>query len=211
MDELFVDEFEVECDYALEQLGCTVFPSLILCSKIRMFVAERGVYPRLDELVVYQYEPCDSSCQHQVPVADMVNIQTHYVIEYGTFLMTCDQLYSMYSYVNQHGRYPRYGENSDEDEEETEVETETFTEWMHNDIDRMWDHRQSGISIDSLVSLSLEQTLPDQCIFCQDELQKDQLVVRLPCTHVFHDTQECQGIKQWLIKINACPLCRTGI
>lgn len=202
----------VEYDYAVEQFGCRAPPSLILCTKIRMFVSSRDMYPRLDELIVYQYEPCEDSCEHRVPIEEMINIQTHSVLEYGTLLLTCDQLHDIYSYSMRHGRYPLLGESVEDmhqiDEEE---ESDYDTELMHNHVDRIWDQRQSGVSVDTLPSFDLEATLPDQCIFCQDALQVHQHVLRLPCAHVFHYTRECQGIKQWFDKINACPLCRNGI
>ncbi|CAN8292731.1 unnamed protein product [Cochlearia groenlandica] len=55
------------------------------------------------------------------------------------------------------------------------------------------------------VNHSLSHTLADiKCSICQDEYEREAQVGKLDCGHSFH--VEC--VKQWLIRKNACPVCK---
>ena len=47
----------------------------------------------------------------------------------------------------------------------------------------------------------------DKCIICMDEFKRRERVKLLPCGHIFHNN--C--IKEWLLKENTCPFCKTEI
>jgi len=73
---------------------------------------------------------------------------------------------------------------------------------------------QSIITIDT----SLIETYHPYCGICQEPLQINEKVVKLPCQnaekenpHFFHtdlNTNICHGIKPWLKNNNSCPVCR---
>ena len=50
----------------------------------------------------------------------------------------------------------------------------------------------------------LDQSLPDVCAVCLEARVKQQLVLRLPCGHVFHTG--CA--RRWLMHSAGCPTCR---
>ncbi|KAF3774577.1 E3 ubiquitin-protein ligase RING1-like [Nymphaea thermarum] len=62
--------------------------------------------------------------------------------------------------------------------------------------------------VDSLPSVLLTQEDLDSsrnlCAVCKDDISKDELVKRLPCSHFYHD--DC--ILPWLNLRNTCPVCR---
>ncbi|XP_017256441.2 probable E3 ubiquitin-protein ligase ZFP1 [Daucus carota subsp. sativus] len=51
---------------------------------------------------------------------------------------------------------------------------------------------------------SPSQERPDICVICQDEYAAEELVGGLRCGHEYH----VQCIRQWLRRINKCPICR---
>lgn len=195
-----MDEFIHEMRYAKDTWGC--YPSLFLCATIRLFVQDRGHYPALDELVMHQYQPCTRECQHNVAMDEMVQIQMHSVLEYGTLITTCTQLndFSMYRAIQ--GRYPRV--EDDDVNEVIQTGMQHLLDWV-----RLYGYEEEAEEYE-MVSFPLPRSLPDQCVFCQDALCAQQDVVTLPCCHVFHHMDECHGIRTWLAKRNMCPVCRAA-
>lgn len=47
----------------------------------------------------------------------------------------------------------------------------------------------------------------EKCVICLSEFQDDSKVMRLPCTHIFHD--EC--VARWLRVNKTCPSCKSSI
>jgi hypothetical protein len=43
-----------------------------------------------------------------------------------------------------------------------------------------------------------------ECIVCRDEYLEDDVVIKLPCRHLYH--HDC--LKAWLERNNTCPMCR---
>ena len=48
------------------------------------------------------------------------------------------------------------------------------------------------------------ETLPEPCVICLEEVEKEQVARRLPCLHVFHEA--C--IDEWLSAQRTCPTCK---
>lgn len=66
------------------------------------------------------------------------------------------------------------------------------------------------------LSRSTIMAVPDQqilCTLCLNAFQVNDSIVSLPCNHQFHDlaTSNCDGLCKWIIKHNACPLCRQTV
>ncbi|ORX46496.1 hypothetical protein DM01DRAFT_1410554 [Hesseltinella vesiculosa] len=64
--------------------------------------------------------------------------------------------------------------------------------------------------IDKLPSRQLkEEEFKEQldCAVCKDEFNQSEMVIELPCQHVFHD--DC--IKPWLKMNGTCPVCRHAV
>ena len=54
----------------------------------------------------------------------------------------------------------------------------------------------------------------DRCTICQERFKDADLVVSLPCTHVFHgrcSREDDNGICKWLVDKDSCPNCRRGV
>ena len=55
------------------------------------------------------------------------------------------------------------------------------------------------------------------CCLCMEDFQRGETVYKLPCNntpHYFHidkdsNSCECNGIKEWFLANNTCPICRT--
>ncbi|CAD8085156.1 unnamed protein product [Paramecium sonneborni] len=46
-----------------------------------------------------------------------------------------------------------------------------------------------------------------KCSICFNEFQKDELIMQLPCQHIFHE--HC--CKSWLVNSRKCPNCRSDV
>jgi len=67
----------------------------------------------------------------------------------------------------------------------------------------------SKSALNSLPQVELDSNLQEQmvrCSVCFDEMENDRekILVKLPCTHIFH--KEC--VSTWLSQHNTCPNCR---
>ena len=211
-----MEEFLEEYEYANNTFQCKTAPSILLCTKIRLYSNDIGKNPTIYDVICHDYTPCEDSCHYKIPVDETIQIQVHSIIEYGTLIMSCKRVYVLYNFYLLKGRYPTIQDNIDEigfdeiglDELILIQSYAQSTQMMHEYTDQLWDTRQSGVSSEHMKSSPLESTLTDQCVFCQESFQTQQHVLRLPCSHMFHDTEECNGVRLWLTKINACPLCK---
>ena len=52
-----------------------------------------------------------------------------------------------------------------------------------------------------------KQSLDTHCTICLDDLDSDESIYKLKCSHVFH--RSC--LKEWAAKKNECPVCRTKL
>jgi hypothetical protein len=46
-----------------------------------------------------------------------------------------------------------------------------------------------------------------KCLICFDDFEVNQKIIRLPCLHIFHETE----ITQWFESNKTCPICRVNI
>lgn len=60
------------------------------------------------------------------------------------------------------------------------------------------------ITKDTLNEIALCKTGESCCSVCKDDYEIDQSIIKLPCSHHFHD--EC--LLPWLKERNSCPTCR---
>jgi hypothetical protein len=58
-------------------------------------------------------------------------------------------------------------------------------------------------NLSTLLSI-LCQPLPRECIICQENYQPGEIILKLPCCHLYHET--C--LFRWLSTAHTCPLCR---
>lgn len=54
-----------------------------------------------------------------------------------------------------------------------------------------------------------EEELCAMCIMPLDKNDAD--LIWLPCFHCFHNTGECNLIREWLRKHQCCPICMTRV
>ncbi|GMY33285.1 E3 ubiquitin-protein ligase MPSR1-like [Fagus crenata] len=59
-------------------------------------------------------------------------------------------------------------------------------------------------SIQALHKFTLQQHSVEECIICMEEFLVGSVLIRMPCSHVFHG--DC--IVKWLETSHLCPLCR---
>ena len=200
--------FRPEIEHALSMYGCKVSPSMLICGIIRDFYNTYHEWPALEELVMYQYEPCLPECDHIVPMDDALPILMYGIQEYGQ-LLSCQVIYYIHVFQFTEGRYPRMDEITIALSEHTGG---MMTETMNQHVDEFWAKANSGIKVDTLPVHTLTQPHTESCAICQDEMTPPQVVMTLPCLHTFHATSEsCSGIQTWLSKINACPLCKQPV
>jgi len=203
---LFPDEMQL----ALSLYGCKRPPSMMLCGLIRHFYNTYQTWPGLEELVIYQYTPCNEECEFSIPFADAVTIIMHGIQEYGT-IFSCRIIYLFHMYQCTEGRYPR----DDELTQETSLEqSEHLTQTMHEQVDEFWTKQRSGIDMSTFPTTIITEDDHNkyECAICQESCTVGQQVLTLPCHHVFHTTSEsCGGINVWLERCTSCPLCKKEV
>lgn len=59
--------------------------------------------------------------------------------------------------------------------------------------------------IERLANRELEEDLEDQCSVCFCGMEKGEVIIILPCDHIFH--KGC--LAEWLSKEKVCPLCKS--
>jgi hypothetical protein len=200
--------FREEIDHAMSMYGCKVTPSATICGIIRDFFNTYQSWPGLEELVMYQYEPCVSDCDNAVPLDDALPILMYGIQEYGQ-LFSCRVTHFFHVFQFTEGRYPRYDEISIALSEHRDA---FMNDIMQQNVDEFWAHAKSGVDITQLEVRILEEKHPESCAICQEDMNSSQKVVTLPCHHTFHSSSdECSGIQSWLEKVNACPLCKHAL
>ena len=84
---------------------------------------------------------------------------------------------------------------------------------MANDPNRYGNPPASKKAIESLEKITVDKEFLDKvqkpacehsCSVCKDEFEINQILLNLPCKHIFHN--EC--IDPWLKERNSCPTCR---
>lgn len=199
--------FREETEHAISFFQCKRFPSLLLCGLIRSFKEIYNQLPNLEEIVIYQYEPCTDTCEYVVPIEDAIPILIHGIIEYGTIL-TCRVIYLFYTFSFTENRYPRI----DELEGTNDIISQQVTDTMYQNVDEFWNTVSSGINIDNLEKKVLDEKHTEPCAICQEDMDSGQEVMTLPCQHMFHTKSDtCSGIEEWISKIDTCPLCKKKI
>jgi hypothetical protein len=64
-----------------------------------------------------------------------------------------------------------------------------------------------GLSLEVIEKLpckELYENLEDQCTVCFCGMEKGEIILELPCSHIFH--KGC--LNEWLAKEKICPLCK---
>jgi len=51
----------------------------------------------------------------------------------------------------------------------------------------------------------------ERCYICYFNFELGEWVTELPCQHIYHFTDKCKGINEWLKNHKQCPYCRTPI
>jgi Ring finger domain len=201
MDIIVTNLLFLEEVHHLRYLGVQVPPSILLCNIVRNFRMTYGTFPDMESLVMSHYNPCSDTCENQVPMSEAIPILIHGILTYGVF-MPCSIIYQFFVFQFTEGRYPRF----DELHQSNGVD---LTAMMHNNVDEYWSKQVSGITIDRFPKTTMEKDHEDPCAICQEPIVSGDMIVTLPCHHVFHcDEDKCHGIQEWVRKVNACPLCK---
>ena len=186
---------------------------MIVCAMIRSFHDTYGKMPELEELIVYQYQPCHESCDYIIPMEDAIPILMYGMKEYGT-LLTCFTVNVMQIFHFIKGRYPDESELLEElaNESMDHSSHQEMTEMMNEQVDDFWKQAKSEVDVSSLSVYTLEEKQDAPCSICQEDMNPGHEVITLLCDHTFHaSSSDCEGIEPWAGKINACPLCKTPI
>ena len=84
---------------------------------------------------------------------------------------------------------------------------------MANDPNRYGNPPASKTVVKSLEKIQINSINADEiiknkeqnnCSVCKDDFELDNIVIRIPCSHVYHE--DC--ILPWLKERNSCPTCR---
>ena len=72
-------------------------------------------------------------------------------------------------------------------------------------------NKEEGLSeeqFNSLETINCSENNQEEkeCSICQESFQNEEKLIKLPCKHIYH--QGC--IKQWLVKKDSCPTCRSS-
>eukprot|EP01130_Rhizamoeba_saxonica_P017159 TRINITY_DN819_c0_g1_i2.p2 TRINITY_DN819_c0_g1~~TRINITY_DN819_c0_g1_i2.p2 ORF type:complete len:217 (-),score=66.03 TRINITY_DN819_c0_g1_i2:108-758(-) len=66
---------------------------------------------------------------------------------------------------------------------------------------------EAAISSCEKIKIDEEVDEDEICAICRDEYELDEEVIKLHCSHFFHE--DC--VRPWLEKHNTCPICRTHL
>lgn len=94
-------------------------------------------------------------------------------------------------------------------DEQTEIEQQMVDQALNESMDT---HHQSLFRRDSKICLEIEPSEwnqdPEKCFICLEMMERGEMVVRIPCSHVFHGACIQDFITH---QHRQCPLCRTAI
>lgn len=202
-------------NYMTEVFQCKVEPSLSACRQFCEFQIQFSRKPMLREFIQFIYRPCSPGCEYVTPVDPSIKIMEHLFVEYG-IIANCQLVYFCYTYQQFEQRYPT------NEELVLYIDTEyspllaqddsALTQWMNQDVEEYWNRKRSTIDITKLPrEIASEEKSP--CCICQESILDGQVLIRLPCSHVFHSELDsnCSGIEPWLQKSDACPLCKKSV
>jgi hypothetical protein len=189
----------------LIQLGVDT-PHIQLCQLVRDYVSLYQILPDLGSLVLFQYTPCEETCEYIIPMEDTFTILIHGIRTYG-LLFPCNIIYQFHIHKFLEGTYPlldtilqEHSHNPFQDQ---------LQESMNQQVDEFWNNQSSGLKEDHFPSTVVTKQLEENCSICQDSMKEGEHVIILPCNHTFHSKKEgCNGIEEWYTKMDTCPLCK---
>jgi len=87
-----------------------------------------------------------------------------------------------------------------------DLDSRIIEEFLRNDPNRHGPPPAPADSINKLkeTKFSEQTSCSKECTICQEDYQKDETVLHLPCEHNFH--KPC--VTEWLSRHNSCPVCR---
>jgi Ring finger domain len=187
----------------LQQQGC-VHPSMYLCQLVRDYVSIYNVYPELENLILYQYTPCEETCEYIVPMEDAIQVLLHGVKTYG-IIFPCNIIYHFHIHHFIEGCYPSLDEILTNDYSVHEQ----MTQVMNQNVNEFWNSQSSGLPKDHFTPTLVTHAYEEYCAICQESMKEGEYVITLPCKHTFHSQKEgCNGIEEWYTKMDTCPLCK---
>lgn len=201
---LYKDEYQ-----HLIQQGCA-HPNMYLCQLVRDYVSIYDEYPSLESLILYQYVPCEETCEYIIPMEDVIQIMIYGIKTYS-ILFPCNVIYNFHIYKFIEGRYPSLLDIVDHELHNSFQEqiNQVMNQVMNQNVDEFWNTQSSGLHKDHFKSTLVTQTLDENCAICQDSMKEGEYVITLPCKHTFHSQKEgCNGIEEWYTKMDTCPLCK---
>lgn len=199
-------------NYMRQVYLCKQSPSLSSCSLFCEFQIQFGRKPMLKEFIQYVFRPCNENCDYIIPIDEAIKITEHLFIEYG-IIAHCRLVYFCYNYLQFEQRYPTDNEIHDElvvqYEQNSVTNDSAVTQLMNQDIEEYWNRKTSNIDC-SLLKKEVAQEEKNPCCICQELIEDGQVLIRLPCNHIFHSesNENCMGIEPWLKKVASCPLCK---
>jgi len=52
---------------------------------------------------------------------------------------------------------------------------------------------------------------PDLCPICLEQFHDEEIIIRLPCGHMLHETKNCTDGVRWYRTKKTCPICRAEV
>jgi Ring finger domain len=202
-------------NYMTEVFQCKVEPSLSACRQFCEFQIQFSRKPMLREFIQFVYRPCGANCEYVTPVDQSIPIMEHLFVEYG-IISNCQLVYFCYTYLQFEQRYPTNEELTHYIDTAINPffiqDDSAITQWMNQDVEEYWNRKRSTVDVSKLPrEIASEEKSP--CCICQEAIENGQVLIRLPCSHVFHSEldSECSGIEPWLQKSDSCPLCKKSV
>ena len=209
--------------------GCKRNPSLETLSQLRLYTMTQNRYPSIEEFLLFAAKECDPECEYFIPLLDLIHIIRYTLVEYG-FISGCRVAHYLHSFQVFEQRYPTFDEIYQylQSEREDSTLSRISNELMQRDTEEYWEKKHSSLTeqdIYKFVCTNEEKEI--MCCVCQEPIADLDLVVKLPCNHVFHrgssyklasedrtsppQDSDCQGVEEWLKKSGTCPICRVEI
>jgi len=113
----------------------------------------------------------------------------------NTQLVLCADRYRRQQYL-QRSTNPYASENPDSDD--------VLTLTLFDDANQKTYNHTRNLRQEDLVK-------NERCYICFVNFELGEWVTELPCQHIYHFTDKCKGINEWLKNHKLCPYCRTPI